>query len=71
LPDTGSSELRTQAKALSKRWRDAGFTRDDVASARRAFARTEHPDINPVNGQRLAAANAVIDAALASLPEAA
>jgi hypothetical protein len=72
LPDTGSSaELRAQAKTLKKRWAAAGIRREDISSARRAYAKSNHPDTSAVDGQRLAAANAVLDAALASLQEAA
>ena len=67
LPRTSSSaELKKQANTLRKRWAAAGVTREDLSSARRAFAKTAHPDTNAVNGQRLAAANAILDAALAS-----
>jgi hypothetical protein len=68
---SAASELKEQAKALRKRWKAVGVTRQDIASARRRFAQQNHPDTSAVDGQRLATANAVLDAALASLPEAA
>jgi hypothetical protein len=72
LPDTGSSaELKEQAKTLRKRWAAAGVSREDIGAARRAYAKTSHPDAGAVDGQRLAAANAILDAALASMQEAA
>jgi hypothetical protein len=72
LPDTGSSaELKQQANTLRKRWAAAGISRDDINSARRTFAKDHHPDTHPVSGQRLAAANAILDHALAGQEEAA
>jgi hypothetical protein len=68
LPDTGSSaELKEQATTLRKRWAAAGISRDDIGSARRTFAKNNHPDTNAVNGQRMKTANAILDAALENL----
>jgi hypothetical protein len=72
LPDTGtSSELKERAGVLRKRWAASGISRDDLNSARRAYAKKTHPDAGAVDGQRLAEANAILDAAMANLPEAA
>jgi hypothetical protein len=70
LPDTVSStELKERASVLRKRWAAAGISREHLNSARRVYAKTAHPDTNAVDGQRLAAANAILDAALATMQE--
>jgi hypothetical protein len=72
LPATGSSaDLKERATVLRKRWAAAGISRDDIGAARRAYAKDHHPDAGAADGHRLAAANAVLDHALASMQEAA
>jgi hypothetical protein len=65
LPSTStSSAMNEQAKILVKRWRSAGVSREDLGTARRLYAKANHPDAGALNGQRLAMANAVLDRAL-------
>jgi hypothetical protein len=72
LPNSSTSaELKQQTNTLRKRWAAAGITREHLNNARRAYAKRMHPDANAVDGRQLAAANATLDAAMASLPEAA
>jgi hypothetical protein len=72
LPNTASAaDIKERAKVLRQRWAAAGICREDIASARRTYAKNHHPDTNRVDGQRLAAANSILDAALTSIQEAA
>jgi hypothetical protein len=64
-----ASEMKDRAKDLPRRWKAMGATREDLNAARRRAAKSGHPDVNPVDGKHLAAVNALLDTALASLPE--
>jgi hypothetical protein len=70
IPDE-ASDLQTWNGTVRKRWKAIGIGKTELEAARRTFAKANHPDAGAVNGQRLAAANSVLDAALASIQEAA
>jgi hypothetical protein len=70
LPQAATSaDIKKQAATLSKRWRDSGVGREHLNAARRTYAKASHPDTNETDGKRLAAANAILDHAMATLQE--
>jgi hypothetical protein len=65
LPEASTAaEVKARASALRKKWAAAGVSREDIAGARRAFAKANHPDTGSADGKRLASANSLLDYAL-------
>ena len=70
LEDLGTLRTTDDVKEAAKRWRAAGVSKEDLATARRTFSKAHHPDTGAADSRALGLANAALDQAAGALSEA-